>query len=86
MERFFKNAFHVDPELSFSRQFCEPGPGAIDQSAVGEHVASCSHHPREAHNPGPRKCLPHRPQSSWPSRAGKDQRTGLSGWGTAVSS
>lgn len=45
MGRFSKNALHGDPELSFSRQFCEPGPGAISRSAVGEHVASCSIHP-----------------------------------------
>ena len=44
MGRFSKNAFHVDPELSFSRQFCEPGPGAISQRAVGERGAGCSNH------------------------------------------
>lgn len=39
VETFSKNAFHVDPELPCSQQSCEPGPGAISQSAVGKHVA-----------------------------------------------
>lgn len=45
METFSKNAFHVDPELPCSQQSCEPAPGAVSRSAVGEHVAGGSSHP-----------------------------------------
>lgn len=62
MERFSKNAFHVDPEpsfSSFSRQFCEPGPRDNFPKCSWGTCGQLSLSWGEAQNPGPRTRLLH---------------------------
>lgn len=59
MERFSKNAFHVDPELSFPWQFCKPGPRSNFPKCSWGTSDQLSPSRGEAQNPGPRTRLLH---------------------------
>lgn len=87
MERFSKNAFHVDPELSFSRQFCEPGPRDNFPKCSWGTCGQLSPSWGEAQNPGPRTRLLHPLRAQGPT-GWKGLESGgpsQSGWGPDAS-